>query len=65
MLMSASTSEAFSTPMPTASALKLCARSMTVLQIGALTLSVPQSVTKARSSFISANGSSLILVSAA
>ena len=38
---------------------KLCARSMTVLQSGALTLSVPQSLTKVRSSLSSTNGSSL------
>ena len=38
---------------------KLCARSITVLQSGALTLSVPQSLTKVRSSLSSANGSSL------
>ena len=64
MLTSAVSSEAFSMPMPTASAPKLCARPITVLQTGALTLSVPQSVTNERSSFISANGSSLTLVSA-
>ena len=41
----------------TAALPKLWARSITVLQSGALTLSVPQSATKARSSFSSANGS--------
>ena len=64
MLTSAVASDARSSPMPTASAPKLWARSITVLQIGAWTLSVPQPTTKERSSFISANGSSLSLVSA-
>ena len=39
MRTSASASEALSRPMPTARLPKLCARSITVLQIGALTLS--------------------------
>ena len=58
MLVSASASEAFSIPIATAALPKLCARSMTVLHSGALTLSVPQSVTKLRSSLSSANGRS-------
>ena len=65
MLTSAIASDAFSRPMPTASAPKLWARSITVLQIGAWTLSVPQPTTNERSSFISANGSSLSFVSEA
>ena len=63
MLVSASASEAFSMPMAVAALPKLCARSMTVLQIGALTLSVPQSLTNLRSSFSSQKGSSLRRVS--
>lgn len=58
MLTSASASDPFSIPTATAMLPKFCARSITVLHSGALTLSVPQSVTKARSSFSSANGSS-------
>ena len=59
MLVSAMASAAFSIPMATARLPKLCARSITVLQSGALTLSLPQSVTKERSSLSSANGNSL------
>src|SRR3990167_5511863 len=58
MLTRATASAAFSIPMATAVRPKLCARSITVLQSGALTLSVPQSVTKLRSSLSSANGNS-------
>jgi glycerate-2-kinase len=59
MLVSASASAAFPMPMATAALPKLCARSITVLQSGALILSVPQSLTKVRSSLSSAKGSSL------
>src|SRR5262249_21825420 len=56
MLVSASASEAFSMPTATAALPKLWARSMTVLHSGAFILSMPQSVTKVRSSLSSANG---------
>ena len=46
-------------PIATATLPKPWARSMTVLQSGALTLLVAQSATKARSSLIPVNGNSL------